>query len=217
MHAIAHEQQRSEPQDPHLGDRQPRREVEQQREREEDREAGEQRPAGPRILEVDVGEHRAERSGHGDGHEVLRRNDVGRQRQASPASPPQLCPRRYGSGNLPLIMPSASAAGRTRGAAQPIPTPHQIRGHAGGSGAQAVWTTPLRAPRAQRFLPRGRERRLMTPDEVADRKPPQQASGDRRHEHRRRPHRDGHQVHRLLDDRQRGACSPMRWKASSTC
>ena len=129
MHSVAHQQQRPDPQEPHLGDRQARGEVEQHREREEYREACEQGAARARILEVDIGQHRSERAGHRHGDEVLRRDDVGRERQGRKASrhdgPDDDVRGEIGHGTCPPARHEPRAAQRC---AEPSLPPHQIRG-----------------------------------------------------------------------------------------
>ncbi len=53
--------------------------IEQHRERKEDRKSREHRFAWPAVLEVDIGKHRAQHTGHGHGDDVVQGDDVGRQ------------------------------------------------------------------------------------------------------------------------------------------
>ena len=154
----AHERQRAEPQDQHLRDRVARREREQHREREEHGEPCEHGAARPRVLEVDVGQHRAEHPGHGHGDQVLRRDDVGGEREGGerPRDHRADADVRSEVGHGPQ-RPSCQAAprGRLQRDAAPAATPsHQIRGRR-GSARMGKCCGPARGP----AVPRPRRRR----------------------------------------------------------
>jgi hypothetical protein len=82
----AHQHQGAEPQDDHFRHGILLLQAEQDGEGEEHAEPGKHRPTGPGILEVDVRQHRTQHAGQRDGHQILGRHHVGRQRHGCQCS-----------------------------------------------------------------------------------------------------------------------------------
>ena len=162
VHAIAHEQQCPEPQHPHLGDRQPRREVEQH--------ANEKNTASPANSARLGRESLRSMSGRTEPSEpamVTATRFSGAITSAASvkvaSEPATIVPTTIWVGEIchGFALRLAAGAARRR-TARRLPTPHQIRGHAGVQRGAGVWTSAAVARHTAGPLPAcGQARRFI--------------------------------------------------------